>query len=90
MCLAIPGQIRQIALGPDGLRTAEVEYPGLTKTVSLLYLPEAQVGDYVLVQAGFGIRRLTPDEAAEVLAALEADRTQSALEISAVAGGASR
>ena len=78
MCLAIPGQIRRIELGEGGARTAEVDYPGLTKTVSLLYLPDAEVGDHILVQAGFGIRRLTPEEAAEVLAALDAEIPGSA------------
>jgi hydrogenase expression/formation protein HypC len=71
MCLAIPGRIRSIAVDAGGLRTATIDYPGLEKTASLLYLPEAAVGDYILVQAGFGIRRLTPDQAAEVRAALE-------------------
>ena len=70
MCLAIPGRIRAIAVDESGLRTATVEYPGLTKAVSLLYLPEARVGDPVLVQAGFAIRRLTEAQAAEVLDAL--------------------
>ena len=71
MCLAIPGVVRRISVSDDGLRTAEVEYPAQSRSVSLLYLPEAAVGDYVLVQAGFAIRRLTPDQADEVRAALE-------------------
>ncbi len=71
MCLAIPGRIRSIAVGGDGGRTAEVDYPSTTRIAALLYLPEAEVGDYVLVQAGFAIRRLTAGEAAEVQAALE-------------------
>lgn len=50
---------------------AEVEYPSTTRVAALLYLPEAEVGDYVLVQAGFAIRRLTAGEAAEVRATLE-------------------
>jgi hydrogenase expression/formation protein HypC len=70
MCLAIPGRIRAIEVDTDGVRTATVDYPGLSRSVSLLYLPEARVGDPVLVQAGFAIRRLTEEQAAEVLAAL--------------------
>jgi len=70
MCLAIPGRIRAISVDADGLRSATVEYPGLSKSVSLIYLPEAKVGDSVLVQAGFAMRRLTEEQAAEVLEAL--------------------
>jgi hydrogenase expression/formation protein HypC len=72
MCLAKPGRIVRIAEDETGLRSAEVEYPGLLKSVSLLYLPEAKVGDHILVQAGFGIRLLTEDQAREVIAAMAA------------------
>ncbi len=71
MCLAIPGRIARIAVSRSGERSAEVEYPGETRTASLLYLPDANVGDFVLVQAGFGIRRLTAAQAEESLAAME-------------------
>lgn len=71
MCLAIPGRIARIAENRQGDRTAEVEYPGETRTASLLYLPEAAVGDFILVQAGFGIRRLTDAQAEEAIAAME-------------------
>lgn len=70
MCLAIPGRIALISDGTNGARSAEVEYPGSLRTVSLLYLPEAKVGDHILVQAGFGIRLLTAEQAAEVHAAM--------------------
>ncbi len=66
MCLAIPGRIVRIAEDADGHRVAEVDYPGQLRTASLLYLPEAQVGDHILVQAGFGIRLLTEEQAREV------------------------
>lgn len=71
MCLAIPGRITALHRAPGDELTADVEYPGLTKRVGLLYLPEAKVGDYVLVHAGFGIRLLTESEAREVVEALE-------------------
>lgn len=71
MCLAVPGRIVRVAVGADGLRSADVDYGGETRHVSLLYLPEACVGDFILVQAGFGIRRLTEEQAAEVRASLE-------------------
>lgn len=71
MCLAIPGRIRSIIESSSEGRKATVDYPGLTKSVSLLYLPEAKIGDYILVQAGFGIRLLTEEQARETLEAIE-------------------
>ncbi len=71
MCLLIPGRIARIVVDPHGERTAEVEYPGALRTVSLLYLPDAREGDHILVQAGFGMRLLSADQAAEVEAALQ-------------------
>ena len=66
MCLAIPGRI--VALRSDAVSpVAEVDYDGLRRTAQLLYLPEARVGDWVLVQAGFAVRRLTDAEAREAL-----------------------
>lgn len=79
MCLAIPGRVVSVQETPDGGRSAVVDYPGLTKTVSLLYLPDVVPGDYVLVQAGFAIRRLSEDQAREVIEAMaRADATLSA------------
>jgi len=60
MCLAVPGQVLNI--GDDQLRTATVSFGGVTKSVSLALVPEAGVGDYVIVHVGFAISRL--DEAA--------------------------
>ena len=60
MCLAVPGQVMTIQ--DDQLRTGTVSFAGVTKSVSLAMVPEAQVGDYVIVHVGFAISRL--DEAA--------------------------
>ena len=60
MCLAVPGQVMTIQ--DDPLRTGTVSFAGVTKSVSLAMVPEAQVGDYVIVHVGFAISRL--DEAA--------------------------
>jgi hydrogenase expression/formation protein HypC len=60
MCLAVPGQVMTIQ--DDPLRTGTVSFAGVTKFVSLAMVPEAQVGDYVIVHVGFAISRL--DEAA--------------------------
>jgi hydrogenase expression/formation protein HypC len=67
MCLAIPGQIRSISTSNQQFPVAEVDFGSTTKPAQLVYVPEAQVGDYVIVQAGFAIRRLSPAEAQETL-----------------------
>ena len=68
MCLAIPGEIRSIA--DDELRTARVAFGAVMKDVCLAYVPEARVGDFVIVHAGFAISRLDRDAAARTLAYL--------------------
>jgi hydrogenase expression/formation protein HypC len=70
MCLAIPGKV----LGfhqTDGLRMSRVDFGGVSREACLEYLPEAEVGDYVLVHAGFAISRVDPEEAARTLQLLE-------------------
>lgn len=63
MCLAIPGQILSIT-GEDPLgRTAKVSFGGVVKSVNLAYVPEACVGDYVLVHVGFALSRVDEQEA---------------------------
>ncbi len=62
MCLAVPGRITDI----DGT-TAQVDFGGITRDASLVLVPDASTGDYVLVHAGFAIEVLNEDEAAETL-----------------------
>jgi hydrogenase expression/formation protein HypC len=67
MCLAVPGNITDIIEGADDLsRTARVNFGGIVKTVSLAYVPEAKVGDYVIVHVGFALQIVDPDEAHQV------------------------
>jgi hydrogenase expression/formation protein HypC len=63
MCLGVLGKI--VSLTPNGL--AAVDFDGITREVSLMLCPEAQVGDYILVHVGFAIRRLEPEDAQETL-----------------------
>jgi hydrogenase expression/formation protein HypC len=67
MCLAVPGQVVTIEDGP--MRTAIVSFAGVTKPVSLAMVPEAQVGDYVIVHVGFAISRLDEEAARRTLEA---------------------
>jgi len=61
MCLAVPGQVVNVA--DDPLRTATVSFGGVTKSVSLALVPEAGVGDYVIVHVGFAISKLDEEAA---------------------------
>jgi hydrogenase expression/formation protein HypC len=70
MCLALPGRIVSIT-DDAGAPVAEVDYGGPRRRAQLLYLPEARVGDWVLVQAGFAHRRLTEEEAQEARRLME-------------------
>ena len=76
MCLAIPGRIVAISADPVA-PIAEVDYDGVRRRAQLLYLPDARVGDYILVQAGFAIRRLTEEEAREALELVASAETSS-------------
>jgi hydrogenase expression/formation protein HypC len=67
MCLGIPAQV--VALGEPGLATAEVS--GVRREVSTALVPEAQVGDWVLVHVGFALHTIDQDEAAKTLELLE-------------------
>ncbi len=74
MCLAIPGRIVEIAGAGPTDRSARIDYGIAVKNASLLYTPEARVGDFVIVHAGFATRLLSEAEAREALEyAREAD-----------------
>jgi len=66
MCLAIPGKILE-AEESGWNRVAKVEFGGVTRQVYLDFVPEAQVGDYVLVHVGFAVSRLDEAEAQRTL-----------------------
>ena len=72
MCLAIPGQILSVAAGDPLMRTARVSFGGLVKEICLAYVPEAQVGDYVIVHVGFAISVLDETAALRTLEHLQA------------------
>lgn len=73
MCLAVPGEVVElVADGDDLLRNARVRFGSVVKEVSLAMVPEAGVGDYVLVHAGLAIGVVDEAEAAETLAYLAA------------------
>ncbi len=57
MCLAIPGKILSVA-GEEVARLARVDFGGVVREVNLCYVPEAQVGDYVIVHGFVVILRM--------------------------------
>ena len=71
MCLAIPGMVVKMIDAEPPFVSAVVEFAGVRRRVNLACVPEADIGDYVLVHAGIAISRIDAAEAAKVLAALE-------------------
>ena len=69
MCLAVPGRLVEV-LGEGEVRMGRVEFEGVVRQACLAYLPEARVGDYVLVHVGFAISRIDEEQAKETLRAL--------------------
>ena len=69
MCLAVPGKVVEI-LGDGELRMGKVDFAGVQRQACLAYVPEVQLGDYVLVHVGFAISRIDEQQAMETLAAL--------------------
>lgn len=67
MCLAVPGRIQTIDIEDPVQRSGKVDFGGVARDVNLAYVPEASVGDYVIVHVGFAISRLDEDEALQVL-----------------------
>jgi hydrogenase expression/formation protein HypC len=62
MCLAVPAKI----ISMDGTN-AEIDIDGVRRRISLYLTPEAKLGDYVLLHAGFAIKVLDIQEAQETL-----------------------
>jgi len=67
MCLAVPGQILSIDEHDELNRAGRVAFGGIVKSINLAYAPEAVVGDFVLVHAGFAIAVIDAEEAAKTL-----------------------
>jgi hydrogenase expression/formation protein HypC len=70
MCLAVPGRILSIAGDEPLMRVGRVDFGGIVKEISLAYVPEAAIGDHVLVHVGFAITVIDEAEAARVFAHL--------------------
>ncbi len=87
MCLGIPGKLLEID-ERDSLPMGKVEFGGIVKDICLAYVPEAQVGDYVLVHVGFAISRIDEEEAQEIFSFIEQIGELSELEDDALSTAA--
>ncbi len=67
MCLAVPGKIISIEGDDPLIRTGKLEFSGVRKEVSLAYVPEAKIGDYAIIHAGFAISLVDDEEARETI-----------------------
>jgi len=91
MCLAIPGKVVE-RFTQEGMHMARVQFGGVTREACLNYVPETQVGEYVLVHVGFAISRVDEEEARrtyEALAELDQLGELEIPEVSDGSGGAS-
>lgn len=70
MCLGIPGKVLD-TFDVKGLRMGRVQFGGIVRETCLECVPEAQVGDYVVVHVGFAISRIDEEEAQRTLKLLE-------------------
>lgn len=78
MCLGIPAKVVELH-SQDGLPMGKVDFGGILKDVCLVYTPEAQVGDYVLIHVGFAISRIEESEAQEMTSLLQEIEDANAL-----------
>jgi hydrogenase assembly chaperone HypC/HupF len=69
MCLAVPGKITEITQTPGALM-GKVDFGGVVREVCLEAIPTAEIGNYVIVHAGFALNILSEEEAQETLSAL--------------------
>jgi hydrogenase expression/formation protein HypC len=70
MCLSIPAKITKI-YKQDSLTMGTVDFGGISREVCMDYVPEAQVGQYVLIHVGFAISLMDEEEAQETLKLLQ-------------------
>ena len=70
MCLAVPGRVLSIHT-KDDTTMAQVDFGGLQKEVCLEYIPDIDIGEYVVVHVGFAIQRLDEASAIATLANFE-------------------
>ena len=81
MCLGVPGRITKIEPNEIGMTMGTVNFSGISKTVCLAYVPDAEVGDYVVVHVGFALSKIDEQQAKEVFEMLTGTGELSELQI---------
>jgi hydrogenase expression/formation protein HypC len=71
MCLGIPGRVVTIEAEAGGVTMGTVDFDGITKEICLVCVPDVEVGDHVIVHAGFAISKIDEREAGEVFRMLD-------------------
>ena len=66
MCLGVPGKVIEKHENAVGMTMGKVDFAGITKEVCLAYVPDVQIGEYVIVHVGFAISKVEEEEAMEV------------------------
>ena len=67
MCLGVPGKVITLEDNASGMPMGRVSFGGITRAVCMTYVPEAEVGDYVVVHVGFAIAIVDEEEARRTL-----------------------
>jgi hydrogenase expression/formation protein HypC len=81
MCLGVPGKVIEIEPNSLGMTMGKVSFAGIVKEVCLAYVPDIQIGEYVIVHVGFAISKVDEQEAMEVFRYLEEIEELGELEI---------
>ena len=66
MCLGVPGRVNE-SYEANGLKMGKVDFGGVKREVCLDYVPEVEIGEYVIVHVGFAINQMSEEEAEETL-----------------------
>ncbi|MCJ7566040.1 MAG: HypC/HybG/HupF family hydrogenase formation chaperone [Anaerolineales bacterium] len=69
MCLGVPGKVSEI-YEANGLKMGKVDFGGVKREVCLEYVPDTEVGQYVIVHVGFAINQMSEEDAEETLTLL--------------------
>ena len=71
MCLAVPGKIVSIDESNNELKMAKVNFGGVIKDICIQWLPDVQIGDYVLAHVGFALNKIDQKDAEETIEILK-------------------
>jgi hydrogenase expression/formation protein HypC len=72
MCLGIPGRVVKIDEAAEGaFPNGQIDFAGIIKEACMAYVPEATIGDYVIVHAGFAISIIDAEQANEIFTYLK-------------------